>query len=269
MPRFLASFRPLPFSAVLCAAALVFMGCSNPTAPATRSTSGTPGVTYPTGPVAHGEGIRLGDPRLTGWAVTVHGAGHVAGAGAPSSGATASPSSATGAASGVSTDVLVLGEGGSVTLDMGRFIPYGQGAGFAVFENGFETAGGLFAELAYVEVSSDGEHFARFPVATTRTTPVGEYEAVDPAQYSGFAGLHPAGTGTAFDLTELANHEAVTGGSVNLNQIRYIRIVDVIGSGTELDNSDPRLPIYDPYPQDLSFGTAGFDLDGVGIIEAN
>ncbi|MDR1146102.1 MAG: PEP-CTERM sorting domain-containing protein [Verrucomicrobiales bacterium] len=62
---------------------------------------------------------------------------------------------------------------GSITLSFDYAITNGSGADFAVFENGFASlydipatggvAGGMFSELAYVEVSTDGIIFARFP----------------------------------------------------------------------------------------------------------
>ena len=40
-----------------------------------------------------------------------------------------------------------------------------------------------------------------------------------------------------------------------------MRIVDIVGNGTALDSAGR--PIYDPYP---TTGSAGFDLDAVGVI---
>jgi hypothetical protein len=58
---------------------------------------------------------------------------------------------------------------GRITLSFGQPITNGPGPDFAVFENGFISAGGagvygqIFAELGYVEVSTNGSCFARFP----------------------------------------------------------------------------------------------------------
>ena len=148
-------------------------------------------------------------------------------------------------------------------------------ADFAVYENGIANpvAGTVYAELAWVEVASrlnaTDDQFARFPASTTRTETVGSWQQINPNDYSGFAGIHPAGFGTAFDLQKLANHHLVTDGTVDLNAIRYVRIVDVIGDGRHLDDSDPPRPIYDPYPTfnpAITNNTAGFDLDGVAVL---
>lgn len=168
---------------------------------------------------------------------------------------------AIGPASGIATEVLVLGRGGSVTVRFSESVANRDGAEFAVFENGLGTVESLFAELAYVEVSSNGTDFARFPVSSGRDETVGAYERVDTADYSGFAGLHPRGTGTAFDLAELSGEPEVAAGRVDLRSISYIRLVDVIGDGSETDGAGS--PIYDPYP---TSGTAGFDLDGVAYL---
>ncbi len=161
------------------------------------------------------------------------------------------PQLAIGPASGVPTDVVVLGRGGSITLSFDEPIMDTDGTDFAVWENGIPGSGNsLFAELAFVEVSMTGETWVRFPTRTFRDTPVGPYEPIEPSDYEGFAGLHPAGTGTAFDLRE-----------VDLPEARYIRIIDVVGDGNTI--ADDGNPIYDPYP---TVTTAGFDLDGVAVL---
>lgn len=245
--------------------------------------AGGSGTTQPSedpGPFLHGEGVLRGSPAIIGWATALGPGGYEPGVGAE---AYTDPERALGSASGVSTDVLVLGDGGRVTLAFSAPIVNAPGyADFAVYENGIAdpNTGTVFAELAWVAVASrenaTDDQFARFPATTTRTEPVGGYdtglEQIDPADYSGFAGTHPAGTGTAFNLQELADHPRVANGTVDLSAIRYIRIVDVIGDGSELDDSVPARPIYDPYPTynpDLSpdGNTAGFDLDGVAVLE--
>jgi hypothetical protein len=82
------------------------------------------------------------------------------------------PSQALGYADGVSTHVVSLGDGGSITLWFATPIANGPGADFAVFENGFLSGspGLAFLELGFVDVSSDGVHFFRFPsVSETQT----------------------------------------------------------------------------------------------------
>lgn len=201
-------------------------------------------------------GVALDASAIGGWASEV-----VSYEPGPEATSYTDPSEAIGPASGVATEVLVLGRGGSVTLAFSASLADEGGAEIAIFENGLGTVEELFAELAYVEISSNGRDFARFPVRTARTEPVSAYGRVNPAEYSGFAGLHPGGVGTAFDFGELAGNPLVTGGEVDLGSIRYVRIVDLVGDGSEIDNEGH--PIYDPYP---TTGSAGFDLDGVAFL---
>src|SRR5262245_36289935 len=66
------------------------------------------------------------------------------------------PEFALGPVDGDNFDVVSLGDGGHVTLFVEAGISNGPGDDFAVYENGFFAPGGLFAELAFVEVSSNG-----------------------------------------------------------------------------------------------------------------
>ena len=61
-----------------------------------------------------------------------------------------------------------LGDSGVATLTFDYPIYNGEGFDFAVFENGFMTNDSnlAFLELAFVEVSSDGVNFYRFPSIT-------------------------------------------------------------------------------------------------------
>ncbi|POR04065.1 hypothetical protein AU468_04430 [Alkalispirochaeta sphaeroplastigenens] len=248
---------------------LLLAGCDSTGAGGDGTTAPLPDP----GPFLHGEGVHRGSPAIIGWATDLGPGGYDPGVGAE---AYTNPEQALGPASGISTDVLVLGDGGQVTLAFAAPIVNAPGyADFAVYENGIEdpNAGTVFAELAWVAVASresaTDQEFARFPATTTRTKPVGPFEQIDPDQYRGFAGVHPAGTGTAFDLQELAEHDLVKDGTVDLSAIRYIRIIDVIGDGRYDDDSDPPWPIYDPYPTynpDITGNTAGFDLDGVAVL---
>jgi len=173
-----------------------------------------------------------------------------------------SESDVIGVASGGTSQVLSLGDGGSITLGFASGISDGPGDDFAVFENGIWTEFGLFAEFAFVEVSSDGSSFARFGAVTTRTTPVWSFEEIDPADYDYFGGGHAAGLGSLFDLSELSGHPLVVSGTVELDDIAYVRVVDVIGDGTTLDSLGSQ--VWDPYP--TPFAEGGFDLDGIGVI---
>ena len=168
-----------------------------------------------------------------------------------------------GPPTGIPTDAVSLGDGGSVTLHFST--PFRDGPDFdlAVFENGISSGGGLlYMELGYVEVSSNGIDFARFDSLTSRTTPVFPLEEADPDDYAHLAGHREAGLGSEFDLSDLSAHPLVLAGHVDLQAIEYVRIIDVIGDGSTFDAMGS--PLYDPYP--TRFGTGGFDLDAVGAL---
>lgn len=152
-------------------------------------------------------------------------------------------------------DVLPLGRGGSIVVSFDRPIRNGPGYDFAVFENGFDA---YFLELAWVEVSSDGIHFVRFPNSSLTPNPVGAFQvpAIDTTEISGLASKYAAGYGTPFDLVDLPEHP-----DLDRENIRFVKIVDIIGNGSARD-SEGR-PIYDPFQTEL---TAGFDLDAIGVL---
>ncbi|MBW2295686.1 MAG: hypothetical protein JRG89_00850 [Deltaproteobacteria bacterium] len=174
------------------------------------------------------------------------------------------PADIPGVASGVPTEAVSLGDGGSVTVKFALPIYDGPDFDFAVFENAISSGvpGLLYMELGFVEVSSDGIQFARFDSLTSRITAVAGLEEADPDDYDNLAGNRVAGTGTEFDLFELANHPLVLSGDVDLDAIEYIRIEDVIGDDSTSDSMGS--PIYDPFP--TSFTSGGFDIDAVGAI---
>ena len=150
----------------------------------------------------------------------------------------------------------------------------GPGADFAVFENGFEfgSPNGLFAEFAYVEVSSNGSDFLRFPSISTNVAPVtgsGAFAGFDVSNIYNLAGKHASGFGTPFDLQELASDPLVAGGTVDLNAIAYVKLVDIPGNGGFLDSQGH--PILDNWL--TSGGGGGYDFRlpaglGVGVIHA-
>ena len=121
-----------------------------------------------------------------------------------------------------------------------------------------------FLELGFVEVSSDGTVFARFDNASLTKEPVGAFGTVNPSAIHGFAGTVRRGYGATFDLSLLRFHDAVRTGQLDLDYVRYVRIIDVVGDGSARDSFGR--PIYDPFP---TVGTAGFDLDGVAVLETN
>ncbi len=140
-----------------------------------------------------------------------------------------------------------------------------SGADFVIYENAFGNAISVFAELAYVEVSSDGQEFVRFPSVSNTASPVWSFGNIDPRNVFGLAGKHinayGESWGTPFDLSWLEDQELVIDGKVDLDAITHIRIVDIPGSGDFLDSDDN--PIYDAW---LTFGSGGFDLEAVGVI---
>lgn len=169
------------------------------------------------------------------------------------------PSQAFGPAGTDTTAVVVLGNGGTITLTFASPITDGASWDFAVFENSF--ASDVFLELGFVEVSSDGSHFARFDSAFQSTvTPCGSCSGTA-AQIGGLAGSYMVGYGTPFDLAALRNSPLVRDGAVDLTAIKYVRIVDIIGDGTTLDSFGRG--IVDPI---TSGPTAGFDLDGIAVL---
>jgi hypothetical protein len=213
------------------------------------------------------DGIPATDPRLTLWAtaaVVERGPadilfpdGALAGFG--------SDSDATGPANATPDDpytAVSLGDGGTTTLTFDPPFQDIPGPDFAVFENAF---GGAFLELAFVEVSSDGETFYRFPATSlTRTDlQVGTFGGIDPSDLHNLAGKHPAGFGTPFDLAELRHHPAL-----DLQRVTHVRIIDVIGTIDPAHASRDAAGriINDPYP--TPFFTGGFDLDAVGAFSA-
>lgn len=173
------------------------------------------------------------------------------------------PEKALGPAEGTAFDIVSLGEGGRITLTFDRPIRDGEGWDFAVFENSFN---GTFLELAYVEVSTDGVVFVRFDNVSLTQSPVDGFGSIDYTEIFGLAGKYPAGYGTPFDLAFLADKPEVSDGRVDLQRIRYVRVVDIVGDGSCYDHPPPGWgggkPIYDPYPTTQS---AGFDLDAVGV----
>lgn len=192
------------------------------------------------------------------------------------------PSVALGPVSGDNFDVVSLGdqtavsiaEGnlpGTITLAFAKPVRDLSGADFVIFENGHITAtneggvgaGGIFAELAYVEVSADGESFLRIPATSLNPvlTPLFPYGArfasIDPTNVHNLAGKHVNALGeswgTPFDLA-----------AVGLSQVTHIRLVDVPGNGFYKDSGNQ--PIYDAWK---TITSGGFDLEAVGAISVS
>jgi hypothetical protein len=160
--------------------------------------------------------------------------------------------------------VVSLGDGGLLTLLFEQPIFDGPFDDFVVFENGFSDS---FLELGFVEVSSDGSNFFRFPSSSLSQTQVQIDQAsntengLDPTNLNGFAGKYRAAWGVPFDL-------ALIGGNAGLdvNRVVAVRIVDVVGSIDPLyaRRDTAGNIINDPWP--TPFNTGGFDIDAVGVI---
>jgi hypothetical protein len=169
---------------------------------------------------------------------------------------------------------------GEITLTFASPIRNGTGADFAVFENGFGFAsdGSFFGELAYVEVSTDGINFARFPSTSLTPEPVDPFGRLDATNIYNLAGKHvnngivvsdeefiQSSWGTPFDLETLVDLSTVIAGQIDLNKINFVRLVDIPGNGAFLDTAGR--PIYDPWQTPIP-GSGGFDLEAVGVINA-
>ena len=165
---------------------------------------------------------------------------------------------ATGLSDG--TGVVSLGDGGYAVLTFEPPITNSPGWDFAVFENSFSDT---FLELAFVEVSSDGLNYFRFPPTslTQDTIQVSSFGTLDATKINNLAGKYRALYGTPFDLEELGGHIGL-----DINSIAYVKIIDVVGS---IHDSIATFDQYgnkinDPWP--TPFPSGGFDLDAVGVI---
>ena len=173
----------------------------------------------------------------------------------------ADPVKALGGAGSEPQDIVSLGRGGRITLLFDPPIKDGPGWDFAVFENSFSDT---FLELAHVEASSNGIDFVRFRDVSLTIEPVGGFGNIDPTDIDKLAGTFRQGFGTPFDLRDLAGEPGILSGLVDIARISHVRLVDIIGDGSDTDSAG-RI-IYDPFP---TFGSAGFDLDALGIRYEN
>ncbi|MBL7215727.1 MAG: T9SS C-terminal target domain-containing protein [Phycisphaerae bacterium] len=162
--------------------------------------------------------------------------------------------------------VVSLGDGGTAILTFDKPIANGPGDDFAIFENGFVVIAPnkMFLELAFVEVSSDGENFVRFPaVSLTQTeTQIPNLGVIDTTDIHNLAGKYQMRYGTPFDLDDIRHISSL----VDVTAITHVRIVDVVG--TLLDDyasyDSEGNKINDPWT--TKFSTGGFDLDAIGVI---
>ena len=206
--------------------------------------------------------IALDDVRIKGWATgctVVRGSSNLSDPNAADV-SYGEESAGVGPASTSTLEAVSLGDGGMATLTFGTPIANGDGFDFAVFENSFDD---YFLELAVVEVSSDGEHFVRFPATslTQTRTQIGDIGRVDATFINNLAGKYRVGYGTPFDLEELRDST-----NIDINNITHVRLIDVVGS------IDPQYGTYDAFghiindPFPTISRSAGFDLEGVCVL---
>lgn len=151
-----------------------------------------------------------------------------------------------------------MGNGGVFDYFFDPPITDGVGADFVVGENGFRNAanGLIFAELFYVEVSSNGVDYLRFDsVSLTRES--GSYLSIDPGEVYGLGSTQMANYGIdyrqPYDLAWLRNKREVIDGTIDLSSITRVRFVDI--PGTEVEETyqfDGKTYVYSP--QYDSFG---------------
>ena len=157
-------------------------------------------------------------------------------------------------------DVVSLGDSGYVEIIFNPALSDQPGPELAIFENSFSDT---YLELAFVEISSDGVNFVRFPAnsLTQVTQQVGGFGSIDPTDVNNFAGKYRADFGTPFDFSDLKDSTAI-----NVQTVTHLRIVDAIGT------IDPQFATHDvkgnvvnePYP--TNFASGGFDLDAIAIL---
>jgi len=156
--------------------------------------------------------------------------------------------------------IVSLGDGGIAICTFAQPIADGPGNDFAVFENSFSDD---YLEFAFVEVSSDGINFFRFPPTCNiqDTVQTDSFGTSDATLVNNLAGKYRGSYGTPFDLAELQGTSGL-----NANNITHVKIIDVVGSVNPLyttyDKNNHK--INDPWP--TAFGSGGFDLDAVGVI---
>lgn len=142
-----------------------------------------------------------------------------------------------------------------------RLIRNVDGPDIIVFENAFETNGGVFMDPIVVSVSSDGENWVEFPhdyVAPDETV-----YSRDPDHWRGFAGVHPVRWSTDVDSCQNPAEQAAGGDRFDLadlptvpEPVRYVRLV----AAPTVVNPDTG----ETYPRDVL--SDGFDLDGVYVV---
>lgn len=157
-------------------------------------------------------------------------------------------------------NVVSLGDGGNAILTFEEPVFNGPGPDFAVFENAFND---YSLELAFVEVSSDGVNYFRFPSVSLTPTDkqIGGFGAVDPAMIHNIAGKYRVLYGTPFDLDDIEDNPLL-----DKKAVTHVKIIDVVGNIDTLYatyDSEGHI-VNDPWP--TPFYSSGFDFDAVGVI---
>ena len=159
--------------------------------------------------------------------------------------------------------VISLGDGGEAVVQFKAPISDGIGPDFAVFENSFNNT---FLELAFVEVSSDGKRFVRFPAVSLSqdTLQFGNDAVMNPSNLNNLAGKYKAMYGTPFDLDEIKDSNGI-----DIESITHVKLIDVVGSIDKLYGTKDNYHqlINDPFP--TPFPSSGFDLEAIGVIHSN
>ena len=193
------------------------------------------------------QAINISNPRIQSWALGVEVTRGLQGNSQTNYASYGKPYNAQGCPDSTTTTCVALGDGGVALITFSAPIIDGEGDDFCVFENGFTST---YLELGFVEVSSDGEHFYRFP-ATSYTT----YNDIRPELLNNIAGKYEVGWGTPFDLSEIEDNEFF-----NRNNVRYVRIVDII-AGVDTDSQGNLI-----YDGTSGGPSTGYDLTGVGVL---
>lgn len=209
------------------------------------------------------QAIRFDNPSIIGWAthcVVTRGLKRISNE-ALGYADYGSDSDGTGPSSESTTNgVVSLGDAGTAVLTFDQPISNGEGYDFAVFENSLNHT---FLEMAFVEVSSDGEHYHRFPAVsnTQNATQITNGGEVNPRKVRNLAGKYIVGWGTPFDLAELSGYS-----DLDIHHVTHVRIVDVVGCiDPQYGSADKNGRIInDPYP--TPWGSCGFDLSGVAVM---
>jgi hypothetical protein len=202
----------------------------------------------PNPPSLYSTAFESSDPAFIGWAT-----GIVYTRGEPLVTPSGDPNDVLGNTSGW----VSLGNGGMATLTFARPIRNGPGFDFAVFEN-------MWNELGFVEISSNGTDFFRFPSISLTPESPQNYGWPDATALYNLAGKYSGEKGSPFDLDEMVGVSPL----LNVNRVTHVRVVDVIGDISSPDVAhDSQGHVINEYAGGATSGPpAGFDLTRVGVF---